>query len=92
MSQYTTMHVRCPQCANLVQIETEDTPDEISGNAGFVLRCEACATRFAVHVNGNIKMSTVRSGATVLDTYHDEVAGSREQTLAKHGLAPGQGR
>ena len=86
MSQYTTIHARCPACNSLVQIETEDTPDAVSGNAGFVISCGTCDQPFAVHVGGNIEMSRVMSGGTWLETYFDDVDGSREQALAKYGL------
>jgi phage FluMu protein Com len=88
MSQYTTMWVNCPNCGTRTEIETEDTPGEISSNAGFILRCNHCEKPFAVRVMGNIKESVPR-GASVLETYYYDVEGSHERALAKYGLASG---
>jgi hypothetical protein len=89
MSQYTTMWRNCPGCGSRAEIETEDTPDEISGNAGFILRCTRCDQPFEVHVAGNIKASAPTVGAVVLETYYDDIEGSREQAMAKYGLVSG---
>ena len=86
MTEYATILAKCPSCGNSVKVENGWTPGGVYDKGGFVLACEECKAPFELHVGRDINMSRVQTGASVLETYDDEIDGSRESALARHGL------
>lgn len=75
----------CGKCKNPVEIDQSWTSGGMNDYGGFVLECDKCGDKFVVHVGKDVNDSRVRSGATLLDRYDDEV-NNRDEVLARHGL------
>lgn len=87
MSESATMLSYCPHCGNKIQISQVRTHGGVDDDGGWVLKCSGCANPFRQHVGRDIQMSRVIWGASVLATYDDNVAGSRNHALEKYGLS-----
>src|ERR1035437_10011332 len=87
MSESATMLCYCPHCGKKSQISQVRTPGGVDDDGGWVLKCSGCANPFRQHVGRDIQMSRVIWGASVLETYDDNVAGSRNHALEKYRLS-----
>lgn len=83
---HRTEVVKCPKsgCANPIHISVGRWPGGENDRGGWVLKCEKCGHVFPVDMLNPDDASSVRSGATVLDSWDNDVAGSREHALANH--------
>lgn len=76
----------CPECTAPIEISQNWTAGGMNDYGGWVLKCNACSNAFPFHLGRDIYDSSVIKGATVLDTYNDEV-GDKEMVLARHGIS-----
>lgn len=77
---------KCPNCGANINLRVGRYPGGINDSGGWVLKCNACASLFPLKVKNPDDASSVRSGATIIDSWDDEV-NNRAHTLAKHGVA-----
>jgi len=86
MSESAMTIAWCPHCENKIEIHKLWTPGDVNDSGGWVLKCSRCGDPF--HYAGkNIKMSRVESGASILASYDDELAGSKTRALKQFGLS-----
>ncbi|TVU89663.1 hypothetical protein [Vreelandella titanicae] len=85
-----TMHrdeiAKCPNCGANINLKVGRYPGGINDSGGWVLKCNACASLFPLEVKNPDDASSVLSGATIIDSWDDEI-NNRAHTLAKHGVA-----
>lgn len=81
----STVITSCPQCKSKIEINRCWTPGGINDSGGFILKCSSCGYVFDKYIGKDINDSRVVSGATVLDTYDNEV-GDHDIAKARHGL------
>lgn len=74
-------------CGQLINIEKNWTAGGVNDRGGYILKCAGCGGVFAFNLGRDISDSRVISGATKIDYWDDEVEGSKEATLKKHGLS-----
>lgn len=77
---------KCPNCAANIHLRVGRYPGGVNDSGGWVLKCDACAWLFPLGVKNPDDASSVRSGATIIDSWDDEI-NNRAHTLAKHGVA-----
>jgi hypothetical protein len=81
-SGYSSNHCKCPRCDYTAEIANV-WGDDAGDYGGFVLQCVACRNVFEDYVGRDVKRSSVRSGAKLLDRYIDT---DRERVLRGCGL------
>ena len=77
---------KCPNCGANIHLKVGRYPGGVNDSGGWVLKCNACAALFPLEVKNPDDASSVRSGATIIDSWDNEI-NSRVHTLAKHGVA-----
>lgn len=77
---------KCPNCEANIHLIVGRYPGGVNDSGGWVLECDACASLFPLGVKNPDDASRVRSGATVIDSWDDEI-NNRGHILAKHGVA-----
>lgn len=77
---------KCPNCGVNIHLIVGRYPGGDNDSGGWVLKCDACASLFPLGVKNPDDASSVRSGATIIDSWDDEI-NNRAHTLAKHGVA-----
>jgi hypothetical protein len=77
---------KCPSCGANIKLKVGRFPGGINDSGGWVLRCNACDSFFPLNVKNPDDASTVLSGATIIDSWDDEIE-NRELVLSKHGVA-----
>ncbi len=77
--------VKCPICGAKINLSVGRYPGGINDSGGWVLKCDACASLFPLEVKNPDDASSVLSGATIVDSWDDEID-SRTYILAKHGV------
>ena len=87
MSKSETIMSYCPHCGNRIRIYRVWAPGGANDRGGWVLECVGCRKPFHQHLGKDIEMSSITSGALVLATYDDEVAGSKDDVLQRYGLS-----
>lgn len=82
--------VKCPKaaCQNPIQISVGRWPGGCNDSGGWVLKCAKCSHVFPLNVKNPDDASKVKSGATILGTWDNEV-GDRADVLAAHGVVDG---
>lgn len=78
--------VKCPCCNANINLSIGRFSGGINDSGGWVLKCDACASLFPLEVKNPNDASSVSSGATIIDSWDDEI-NNRAHTLAKHGVA-----
>lgn len=77
---------KCPNCGANINLKVGRYPGGINDSGGWVLKCNACASLFPLEVKNPDDASSVLSGATIIDSWDDEID-NRAHTLAKYGVA-----
>jgi hypothetical protein len=78
--------VKCPSCGANINLKVGRYPGGINDSGGWLLKCNACDSLFPVEVKNPDDASTVSSGASIIDSWDDELD-NRAHTLAKYGAA-----
>lgn len=76
---------KCPECGANINLSVGRFPGGINDSGGWVLKCNACASLFPLEVKNPDDASSVRSGATIIDSWDDEI-NNRSHILSKHGV------
>jgi len=77
---------KCPNCGAKINLRVGRYPGGVNNSGGWVLKCNVCASLFPLEVKNPDDASSVGSGATIIDSWDDEI-NNRAHTLAKHGVA-----
>ena len=77
---------KCPHCGANINLAVGHFPGAVNDVGGWVLKCNECASLFPLAVKNPDDASSVRSGATIIDSWDDEI-NNRAHILAKHGVA-----
>ncbi|WP_457322599.1 hypothetical protein [Roseateles sp. P5_E11] len=79
--------VKCPgpACQHPIHISVGRWPGGINDSGGWVLKCGKCSHVFPVSVKNPDDASRVDSGATILDSWDNEM-GNQADVLAAHGV------
>lgn len=82
--------VKCPSptCKNPIHISVGRWPGGINDSGGWVLKCANCDHVFPLDVKNPDNASRVKSGATILGSWDNEV-GNREELLVAHNIVDG---
>lgn len=82
--------VKCPRltCQSPIHISVGRWPGGINDSGGWVLKCDKCDYIFPVDVKNPDDASRVCSGASILDSWDNELE-SRAEVLAAHSAADG---
>jgi hypothetical protein len=82
--------VKCPRstCQKPINISVGRWPGGVNDSGGWVLKCSTCDYVFSVNVKNPDDASSVSSGATILDSWDDEIENQAE-ILTKHGVSDG---
>lgn len=76
----------CTSCKNQIVINCVWEPGGMNEYGGFIVKCEGCETVQDIYVGRDVMMSTVRSGATLLERYDRDFPESKERAFQKYGL------
>ncbi|MNK02012.1 hypothetical protein D3C87_198280 [compost metagenome] len=76
---------KCPNCRANINLKVGRWPGGINDSGGWLLKCSACASLFPLRVKNPEDASSVLSGATIIDSWDDEID-NRAHILAKHGI------
>jgi uncharacterized Zn finger protein len=85
-TEFASSSCQCPKCGRRIEIENVWDADAHNDYGGFVLECLACGEVFDDYVGRDVRRSSVRHVARLLDRY-DEIDANREKALRKHGLS-----
>lgn len=77
---------KCPNCGANINLKVGRYRGGVNDSGGWILNCHACASLFPLEVKNPDDASSVLSGATVIDSWDDEI-NNRAYTFAKHGVA-----
>lgn len=77
---------KCPHCGANINLTVGRFSGGVNDVGGWVLKCDACSSLFPLAVTNPDDASSVRSGATIIDSWDDEIS-SRADILAMHGVA-----
>jgi hypothetical protein len=77
---------KCPNCGANINLIVGRYPGGCNDSGGWVLKCHVCASLFPLTVKNPDDASAVRSGATIIDSWDNEID-NRTHILAKHGVA-----
>ena len=82
--------VKCPRttCQSPIHISVGRWPGGMNDSGGWVLKCAKCDQVFPLNVKNPDDASSVKSGATILDSWDNEI-GNRAEILAAHGAIEG---
>lgn len=76
---------KCPYCGANINLAVGRFPGGVNDVGGWILKCNACASLFPLAVKNPDDASSVRSGATIIDSWDDEID-NRAHILAKCGV------
>lgn len=77
--------VKCPKCRANINLSVGRFPGESNESGGWLLKCNVCASLFPLEVMNPGDASSVRSGATIIDSWDDEI-NNRAHILSQHGV------
>lgn len=77
---------KCPHCGANINLAVGNFPGGGNNIGGWVMKCNVCASAFPLAVKNPDDASSVRFGATIIDSWDDEL-NNRAHILAKHGVA-----
>lgn len=84
--EYRDEIAKCPSCKANIKLKVGRWPGGINDTGGWVLKCDTCAALFPLKVKNPDDASSVLSGATVIDSWDDEMD-NRAQVLSQHAVA-----
>lgn len=84
--RHAHLQTACPKCGSKIEAEQNWTAGGINDYGGWVLKCNSCGALFHIRLGRDINDSRVICGATVIDTYHDELR-NRDEILRKHSVS-----
>lgn len=76
---------KCPSCRANINLKVGRYSGGINNSGGWLLKCNACASLFPLEVKNPDDASSVFSGATIIDSWDDEID-NRAHILAKYGV------
>jgi hypothetical protein len=85
--QHSVMLAKCPGCGARIDISVGRWPGGVNDYGGFVLQCQSCKKKLFTNIQNPDDASSVTGGATVLETWDDEM-GEKAVVLAAHNLGP----
>jgi len=85
--EYRNEIVKCPRstCQNPIHISVGRWPGGLNDSGGWVLKCATCDHVFPINVKNPDDASSVNSGATIIDSWDNELE-NRAEVLAAHGV------
>ncbi|MGN2375617.1 hypothetical protein ACTFAO_18290 [Sphingobacterium spiritivorum] len=85
---HRTEVVKCPNpsCKGNIQLSIGKVPGGVNDSGGWILQCDNCGTKFPYEVKNPDDYSSVKSGATILDSWDNDVPESKIRVLKKHDL------
>jgi hypothetical protein len=72
---------KCPNCGANINLRVGRDPGGVNDSGGWVLKCDACASLFSLGVKNPDDASSVRSGATIIDSWDDEINNHGEEGI-----------
>ncbi len=82
---YRNEIVKCPKCGANINLSVGRFQGGSNDSGGWVLKCNACALLFPLEMKNPADASSVRSGATIIDSWDDAI-NNRAHILSQHGI------
>jgi hypothetical protein len=85
---YRTVVVKCPNtnCKANIKLSIGKVPGGVNDSGGWILECEKCHNTFPYPVKNPDDYSSVDHGATILDSWDNEIPGDKQDVIKKHNL------
>lgn len=77
--------VKCPKCGANINLSVGRFSGGVNDSGGWVLKCNTCSSLFPLDVMNPDDASSIRSGATIIDRWDDEI-NNRAHILSQHGV------
>lgn len=77
---------KCPNCRANIHLKVGRYQGGFNDSGGWVLKCDTCASLFPIEVKNPDDASGVVSGATIMESWDNEI-GNRAHALDSHGVA-----
>lgn len=78
--------LKCPNCNCNINLQEGKVAGGLNDSGGWILKCKGCQHTFPYSVKNPNDFSGVIMGASILDTWDNEIEGDKEQTLRSFSL------